>query len=102
MENLDLIDWRTVVFAASWVTGLAIVLSALGFADHHAASSGRRFREEVARPKVSAAINFGLVLFCVGLAGSSRAWWEIVLWIALALAFAGYTVHALIRLGREA
>jgi hypothetical protein len=102
MENIDLIDWRMIGFAASWVTGLAIVLCALGFADYHAASSGRRFREEIARPRVSASINFGLALFCLGLAGSARSWWEIVLWIVLAAAFAGYTVHALLRLRREA
>ena len=101
MENLDLIDWRMIGFAALWVTGLAIVLSALGFADYHAATSRSRFREEVARPRLSASINLGLMLFCLGLTGSSGAWWETALWIMLAAAFAAYTVHALRRLERD-
>ena len=101
MENLDLIDWRMIGFAASWVTGLAIILSALGFADYHAATSGRRFREEVARPRVSASINLGLMLFCLGLTGSARAWWETALWIVLAVAFAAYAARALLRLRRD-
>jgi len=101
MENLDLIDWRMVGFAALWITGLAMVLSALGFADYHAAMSRSRFREEVARPRLSASINLGLMLFCLGLTGSARAWWERALWIVLATAFAAYAVHALRRLRRD-
>ena len=101
MENLALIDWRMVGFAALWITGLAVVLSALGFADYHAAMAKSRFREEVARPTYSALINIGLVAFCLGLSGSAGAWWEAALWIALAGTFAAYGVHALRRLRRH-
>jgi hypothetical protein len=101
MENLDLIDWRMVGFAALWITGLAVVLSALGFADYRAAVEGSSFREQVARPAHSAPINIGLMVFCLGLIGSARAWWEAALWTVLAAAFAAYAGHALRRWRRH-
>jgi len=88
-------------FASLWITGLAIILSALGFADYHAAAGGRKFRQEVKRPAYQAAINFGLVAFGLGQIGSSRAWWETVLWGVLAAVFAGYAIRDLRRLRRE-
>lgn len=88
-------------FASLWIGGLAVILSALGFADYHAAVGGRKFRQEVRRPGYQAAINFGLTTFSLGQLGSWRAWWEIVLWGVLAAAFAGYTFAALRRLRRE-
>ena len=97
MENLELIDWAMVGLAALWIAGLAVILSALGFADYHAAAGGRKFRQEVGRPLYRAAINFGLMLFSMGLIGSSRAWWDAALWGVLAAAFAGYAIHALRR-----
>jgi hypothetical protein len=101
MENLELIDWRMVGLASLWITGLALILAALGFADYHAARAGRKFRQEIGRPAVQSAINFGLMLFCLGLIGSARAWWETVLWAVLAAAFAAYTFRALRQMRRD-
>ncbi|HET7011757.1 MAG TPA: hypothetical protein VFI11_13355 [Anaerolineales bacterium] len=101
MENLDLIDWRMVGFAALWIAGLAVILSALGFAIYHATAQGRRFREEISRPGFAAAINLGLMTFCLGQLGASQAWWETTLWIALAASFGGYVLAALGRLRLE-
>ena len=101
MENLDLIDWRMVGLAALWIAGLAVILSALGFAAYHATAEGRRFREEVSHPGIVAAINVGLMMFCLGQLGSSQAWWETTIWIALAASFGGYMLAALRRLRRE-
>lgn len=101
MENLELIDWRTVGLASLWITGLAVILTALGFADYHAARAGRKFPQEAGRPAYQSVINFGLMLFSLGLIGSSRAWWETVLWAVLAAAFAGYMFRALRQLRRD-
>ena len=101
MENLDLIDWRMVGSAALWITGLAVILSALGFADYHAAVAGRAFRQELGRPAYRAAVHLGLMAFSLGQLGASRPWWETALWIALAAAFAAYAGHALRRLRRD-
>jgi len=91
MENLHLIDWRMVGFGALWITGLAVVLSALGFAYYEAQTGARRMREVLKRPTYQVAVNGGLTLFCLGLIGSSRTWWESLLWTLLAGSFAFFT-----------
>jgi hypothetical protein len=101
VENLELIDWRAVGFAALWITGLALILSAIGFADYHAARAGRKFRAEVGRPGYPPVINAGLMLFCLGMIGSARAWWEAVLWAVLTAAFAAYAIRALREMRRD-
>jgi len=90
MENLNLIDWRMVGFAALWITGLAVVLSALGFAYYEAVETGERLRECWRLPGYQLALNGGLALFCLGLSGPAGVWWERFLWVLLALAFAAY------------
>jgi hypothetical protein len=87
--------------ASLWITGLALILSTLGFADYHAARAGRRIRQELEHPTNQVAIQFGLMLFCLGLAGSMSAWWEKVLWAVLAVAFAGYALVALRAMRRD-
>jgi hypothetical protein len=94
MENLDLIDWKMVGFASLWITGLAVILSVLGFVDYHAKERKIRFRQELRRPGYQAWINVGLTLFCIGLLGSSDTWWERILWGLLALAFIWFSVQS--------
>jgi hypothetical protein len=94
MENLDLIDWRGVAFGALWITGLAVILSAAGFAYYHATMAGERFRDFLKRPSYQMAINGGLTLLCLGLIGSSNAIWESLLWAALTAAFAWFTFRS--------
>ena len=94
MENLDLIDWRGVAFGALWITGLAVILSAAGFAYYHATTAGERFRDFLKRPSYQMAINGGLMLLCLGLIGSSNAIWESLLWAALTAAFAWFTFQS--------
>lgn len=88
MQGLDLIPWRTVGFTALWILGLAVILTLLGFADYHAGVEGTRARQILHRPVYRAGINGGLTLFCLGLLGSSGAWWETILWGLLTLGFA--------------
>lgn len=94
MENLDLIDWRMVGFASLWIVGLAIELSVLGFVDYQAKERGERRRDLLRQPGYQIWVNFGLVLFCLGVLGSSRAWWEAVIWVLLAVAFGYYAIAA--------
>ena len=95
MQNLDLIDRRMVGFASLWILGLAVVLSALGFADYHARISNRRTHQVLRQAGFQAAIHGGLALFCLGLAGSAGTWWEALVWGCLALAFAYSTLVSL-------
>jgi len=94
MENLDLIDWRMVGFSSLWIMGLAVILAVLSFADYHAKAKGNRFRDELRTPIYQAWINVGLTLFCLGLLGSSDAWWESVLWGLLAVAFLVFCISS--------
>jgi Mn2+/Fe2+ NRAMP family transporter len=87
MENLALIDWRMLGFAALWILGLAIVLTVLGFADYRASRESARAADVLRRSGYRAAVNAGLTLFCIGLLGSGHAWWESAIWGSLALAF---------------
>jgi multisubunit Na+/H+ antiporter MnhB subunit len=94
MENLDLIDWRMVGFTTLWIVGLAIELSVLGFVDYHAKERGERRRNLLRQPGYQIWINVGLVLFCLGVLGLSRALWESVIWGVLVIAFAYYPFQA--------
>jgi hypothetical protein len=94
MDNLSLIDWRMVAFGALWIFGLAVVLSALGFAYYEAARAGEKLRMRLRRLGYQRAVNAGLTLFCVGMIGGADAWWEQVLWGLLAAAFGYYTWQA--------
>ena len=88
MENLNLIDWRMVGFAALWLGGLSVLLASVSMADYHAHTEGRRLRAVLGERGYQAAINLGFFLFCVGLLGSARTLWEQIAWGGLALAFA--------------
>jgi H+/Cl- antiporter ClcA len=94
MENLNLIDWPMVAFGASWIVGLAVILSALGFAYYEAAEVGERLRERWRLPGYQRAVNAGLMLFCLGMIGSADAIWERVVWGLLTAAFTFYTWQA--------
>ena len=93
MENLDLFP-QAMAVGAALIVGLAIELSVLGFVDYHAKERGERRRDLLRQPGYQIWVNFGLVLFCLGVLGSSRAWWESVIWVLLAVAFGYYAIAA--------
>ncbi|MCX6071629.1 MAG: hypothetical protein NTU91_12365 [Chloroflexi bacterium] len=94
MQNLDLIDWGLVGFSSLWIGGLALILSALGMADYHAAVSHVTMRQVLAEAGYRVAIDLGMTFFCVGMLGMAVAWWERVLWGLLAVAFLAYALGA--------
>jgi multisubunit Na+/H+ antiporter MnhB subunit len=94
MENLNLINWPMVAFAALWIIGLAVILSALGFAYYEAGQADEKLRARLRRPIYQRAVNIGLTLFCLGMIGSADALWERVLWGLFAAVFAFYTWQA--------
>jgi hypothetical protein len=84
--NLGQINWRLVAVSSLWILGLSVMLSALGVANYRSFRFGLRLRAVLEAPYARAALNCGLALFCLGLAGSARAGWEGVLWLGLAAA----------------
>ena len=75
-----MIDPRIVVAGTLWITGLAVVLAALSWANWEAKTGGERLRAALERPAIRRAIDGGLALFCVGLAVGAEQWWERALW----------------------
>lgn len=92
--NLDLIDWGMVGAAGLWITGLALLLSALGFADYHARRERVRIRDVIGRRVPQITMNLGLMIFCLGLLASARGRLEALLWGLLASAFAYFTIQS--------
>ncbi len=83
-----MIDIGSIAANAFWILGLALILTALSWANWAAAQERVPFRSAVGRPEVRRALDGGLMLFCAGLAATGRTRWEQVLWGALAVAFA--------------
>jgi hypothetical protein len=77
-------------FSSLWILGLVVILTTLGFADHHANVERFGAREVLCRPGYRVAINAALALVCLGQLGWSAAWWQKALWGLLALAFVSY------------
>ena len=95
LNNFTLIDWRNLFFSALWIIGLAVILSAFGFADYQAREKTLRMRRVLQLPEYTEWINAGFMLFCLGLLGLSRHWWEVVAWIGLAIWFCIKMIFAL-------
>ena len=95
VEMLSLIDWRMIFFSGLWISGLAMILTALGFADYHAAIASRRLGDLAGRPRYRAAIYAGLTLICFGLLGSSDGFGKNLVWALLGTGFLAYAVTAL-------
>jgi hypothetical protein len=82
-----MIDISAVAANALWVLGLSLVLAALSWARWVAQEEGARTRDVLARRGLRRAVDLGLLLFCAGLAATSRRTWERVVWGVLAAAW---------------
>jgi hypothetical protein len=91
---MALIDWYLVGFGALWIFGLSLNLAALSFADYERAQTKLRFRDVWSRRGYQIVSNAGLSMFCFGLIGMVHSDWEGLLWGALGVAFAFFTVRA--------
>ncbi len=94
MSSWSLIDFEGLVFNALWIVGLSLNLAAFSLAEFRRTHGSRRLRDVWSEPGYQMASNAGLLLVCVGLIHSARAWWEAVLWGGLALAFAAFLFQA--------
>ena len=83
-----MIDIASVAANALWVLGLALLLAALSWARWLAQRDDARLRQVLRRSGLRRTIDLALLLFCAGLAATSRRWWERALWGLLAAAWA--------------
>lgn len=81
-------DWFSVSFDALWILGLSLVVSALSFSNYLARQEKWRFMQALKNSPGQIMIDLGLVLFCMGVAGSIGGTWEWIAWTVLALILA--------------
>ena len=83
-----MIDWLDLAANTIWIFGCAVALSMVSYASWEAHARGERMRMVLRRPRMQVGLNLAGVLFCLGVAATTRSIWEIVLWLFLAVLFA--------------
>jgi len=79
-----MIDWFNLAANALWILALAILLAVISYASWQASLEHEKLRSQLARPGYHRFFDLCAVLFCLGMAGTSRNGWEIGLWAVLA------------------
>jgi phosphoglycerol transferase MdoB-like AlkP superfamily enzyme len=82
-----MIDWFSLAANALWIIGLAIALAVVSHASWQAALHHEKLRSRLGQPVYQIYFDLAAVLFCLGMAATSRRVWEIVLWSGLAVLF---------------
>jgi hypothetical protein len=82
-----MIDWFNLGANALWIFGLAIALAVISHASWQAALHHEKLRLWLAKPGYQRFFDLAAVLFCLGMAATSRRVWEIVIWCTLAVLF---------------
>ncbi len=78
-------DWLVVFTNAPWILGCAIALALLSYANWRATEYHEKLRAQFARPKIRAAFDFSLVLFCIGMAATSGSALALIIWLILTI-----------------
>jgi len=87
-----MIDWFSLAANALWIFGLAIALAVVSHASWQAANHHEKLRSRLGQPGYQFLFDLAAVLFCLGMAATSRRLWEIILWCGLAVLFIVQTV----------
>lgn len=82
-----MIDWTTLLFAALWTLGLAVLLATLSLAHWLASRSQRTLRQTLMEPRFRLPTAAAFLLIALGLLLSVEPWWHKIAWAGvLALA----------------
>jgi phosphoglycerol transferase MdoB-like AlkP superfamily enzyme len=87
-----MIDWFNLAANALWIFGLAVALAVVSHASWQAVLHHEKLRFRLAQPGYQIFIDLAAVLFCLGMATTSRRVWEIILWSGLAVLFIAQAV----------
>lgn len=82
-----MIDWTSLALNTLWILGLAVLLASLSAAYYHSQSHHLPLRRTLSQPPYQLATSLGLLLFSAGLAATSTALLERLLWLLLTLAW---------------
>jgi hypothetical protein len=94
MSGLDLIDWGLVGFSALWILGASLLLATFSVGYYVAQERRTRTLLVIKRRRYRLALNGGLALFALGMAGNAATWWERLLSAILTLVFAYQTYRS--------
>jgi len=75
-----------------WIMGCAAALATLSYASWKASLKRIKLGTVLAGYQYQIALNLSGVLFCIGLAATSDALWEILIWLLLVVLFAAQIV----------
>lgn len=75
-----MLNWTALIINSFWITGLAVLLAGFSYHSWQATTEERPLSEQLQRRSFLIGAWFGLVLIGIGLAGSSRALWETIIW----------------------
>ncbi len=88
-----MINWQSVIFNSFWIVGLATLLAALSYNIWQAEQDGLQLRRQLNGLSFQRALWLSIMLITIGLAGTSQATWETILWSVLSLiAFASLLI----------
>ncbi len=82
-----MIDLFSIGANVLWIVGLATALAAVSYAIWDAWASHTSLRERLGRTSYQIVLDLSAILFCLGLAGTSPALWQALLWLLLAATF---------------
>jgi hypothetical protein len=80
-----MINWQSVILNSFWIVGLAIILAAFSYHYWLAGQENRNLRLQLNEPGFLKPTWLGLIFIGIGLIGTSRELWEMILWGVLTL-----------------
>ena len=88
-----MIDWIGVGSNALWILGCAVALATFSYASWEASVYNEKFTARLRRTPILACLNLAGLLFSLGLAATSDAAIEKILWLVMAVAFGGLMIY---------
>jgi hypothetical protein len=95
------IDWLNVAANSLWIVGCAIALAALSRASWQSTIQQVKLGAILGRSGYQIALTIAGSLFCLGGAGAAQSALKIILWLALAIGFAGLAIAVKVRSGKS-
>ena len=82
-----MINWFFLTFNAIWILACGIVLATLSYAVWVTSMQHEKLRNIMALTTYQISLYVAGFLFCLGLAGTSHQWWQIVIWLIIVVLF---------------
>ncbi len=83
-----MIDWFNLVANSLWILGCALALATFSYASWQASLYNEKLRQRLGQPGIQRSLDASGILFCAGLAATSKNTLEIGLWVVLGVLFA--------------